>query len=228
MHFVILGLAVVAIIFGPQLWARYTFARHHQPREDFPGTGGELAQHLIDRHALADVQLETTAQGDHYDPITKTVRLTPGYFNGKSLTSIAIAAHEVGHAIQHAENNALFATRTRLAQVAISAERLGLIAMLAIPVIAAITRAPSAGVVMAAIGLSSMLIGTLVNLVTLPVELDASFKKALPILESGNYVSAEDIPAVRQILRAAALTYVANSLANLLNLWRWVAILRRR
>jgi len=228
MHYIIIVIAVVALIFGPQLWARYTFARHHKPRDDLPGTGGELARHLIDRYELAGVQLETTAQGDHYDPIAKAVRLTPGYFNGKSLTSIAIAAHEVGHAMQHAENNGLFATRTRLAQVAISAERFGSIAMLAIPVIAAITRAPSAGVLMAAVGLGSMLIGTLVHLVTLPVELDASFKKALPILESGNYVSAEDLPAVRQILRAAAFTYVANSLANLLNLWRWVAILRRR
>lgn len=228
MRFVILGIALVALIFGPQLWARYTFARHNRPRDDFPGTGGELARHLIDRYALSCVQLETTAQGDHYDPTTKTVRLTPGYFNGKSLTSIAIAAHEVGHAIQHAENSRLFSTRTRLAKLAIAAERFGAVAMLAIPIIAAVTRAPSAGLLMVAIGVGSMLIGTLVHLVTLPVELDASFKKALPILQAGNYVSADDIPAVRQILRAAAYTYVANSLANLLNLWRWVAILRRR
>ena len=65
------------------------------------------------------------------------------------------------------------------------------------------------------------------HLVTLPVELDASFRKALPILVSGNYVEAHDVPAVRRVLRAAAFTYVAASLASLLNLARWYAFLRR-
>lgn len=228
MHYLLLGIAVLALIFGPQMWARYTFAHYNQRRDDFPGTGGELARHLINRYELSGVQLETTPKGDHYDPIAKTVRLSPDYFNGKSLTAIAIAAHEVGHAMQHADNDAMFTMRSRLAQLAMSAERFGSFAMIALPVIAAITRAPSVGVLMAAVGLGSMLVGTAVHLVTLPVELDASFKKALPILESGNYVNADDIPAVRKILRAAAFTYVANSLANLLNVWRWIALLRRR
>ena len=72
-----------------------------------------------------------------------------------------------------------------------------------------------------------MALGTLVHLVTLPVELDASFNKALPILENGNYLRSGDLPHARKILRAAALTYVAGSLASLLNLARWLAFLRR-
>jgi len=80
---------------------------------------------------------------------------------------------------------------------------------------------------MAAIGLGSMATATLVHLVTLPVELDASFGKALPILKSGHYIEPEDEVAVTRVLRAAALTYVASSLASLLNLARWLALLRR-
>ena len=94
------------------------------------------------------------------------------------------------------------------------------------PVVTALTRAPALGGVLFIIGIGSMFLATLVHLVTLPVEIDASFNKALPILESG-YVDAEDMPKVRRILRAAALTYLAGSLASLLNLWRWIAILKR-
>ena len=80
---------------------------------------------------------------------------------------------------------------------------------------------------MAAIGIGSMASATLVHLVTLPVELDASFGKALPILKSGNYIEPKDEIAVSRVLRAAALTYVASSLASLLNLARWLSFLRR-
>ena len=84
-----------------------------------------------------------------------------------------------------------------------------------------------AGLLVGAIGLGSMASGTLVHLVTLPVELDASYGKALPILRAGNYIRPGDEAGVRRVLRAAALTYVAGSLASLLNLARWLAYLRR-
>ena len=78
-----------------------------------------------------------------------------------------------------------------------------------------------------AVAVASMLLGTLVHLVTLPVELDASFNKALPMLKAGQYLYDSDLPHATRILRAAALTYVATSLASLLNLGRWLAVLRR-
>ena len=94
------------------------------------------------------------------------------------------------------------------------------------PAVTSVTRAPALGGFLFLLGISSMFMATIVHLITLPVETDASFNKALPILEAG-YVDAEDMPKVRQILRAAALTYLAGSLSSLLNLWRWIAILRR-
>ena len=88
-------------------------------------------------------------------------------------------------------------------------------------------RIPQASLAMLALAVASMAFGTLVHLVTLPVELDASYGKALPLLEEGNYLHEGDLPHARKILKAAALTYVAGSLASLLNLGRWIAVLRR-
>ena len=88
------------VIFGPQLWTRRVFAQYRVPRPDYPGTGGELARHLLDRLDMKHIKVETTEKGDHYDPETKAVRLTPDNFSGKSLTAVTVAAHEVGHAIQ--------------------------------------------------------------------------------------------------------------------------------
>lgn len=227
MPYLILVLLLILLVFGPQWWARYTFRRYAKPLQRIPGTGGELARHLLDRFAMQSVGVEKTEAGnDHYDPQSRTVRLSPDNYDHNSLTAVAVAAHEVGHAIQHQRGEALLSLRTRLVHVATAAQKFGAAALVIMPIAAVLTRAPSAGLLLLVAGLGSMFLATLVHLVTLPVELDASFNKALPILREG-YVDAEDEPGVRRILRAAAFTYLAGSLASLLNLWRWIALLRR-
>lgn len=227
MRLVLLLIIVGIIVFGPQLWTRRVFAKHSLPRPDYPGTGAELARHLLDQLDMQNIKVEATELGDHYDPEMKAVRLTPDKFNGKSLTAITVAAHEVGHAIQDQAGYQPFTERTRLVRVAQGAEKLGGIVMMGIPVAAALAQSPVAGVVVLVAGMATMGIATLVHLVTLPVEWDASFRRALPILQQKNYLSPEDEQGARRILTAAALTYVAASLASLLNLWRWIAFLRR-
>jgi Zn-dependent membrane protease YugP len=228
MHILLILLLLFTLVFGPQLWARYTFHRYGGALARIPGTGGELARHLLDRFDLHDVPVEKAQPGgDHYDPESRAVRLAPANHDRNSLTAVAVAAHEVGHALQHQRNEPLLALRHRLVRLAQTAQQVGAAAMVLLPVAMAITRAPASGLVMAAIGLGSMACATLVHLVTLPVELDASFGKALPILRAGGYVRPDDETAVRRVLRAAAFTYVAGSLASLLNLARWVAFLRR-
>ncbi|MDH3327455.1 MAG: zinc metallopeptidase, partial [Gammaproteobacteria bacterium] len=202
--------------------------RYSKTQDHFPGTGGELARHLLNKANLNDINLEETEIGDHYDPLSKTVRLSAENFNGKSLTAISVAAHEVGHAIQDAQKHPLLKLRTRLIKTAQIAEKIGSAAIIAAPIVTMITRAPAAGAFFFMIGIGSMFVGTLVHLVTLPVEWDASFGKALPMLKAGEYISEKEIQGAEKILKAAALTYVAGSLASLLNLWRWIAILRRR
>lgn len=227
MPYALLIILILTVVFGPQLWARHTFNRYNQPSDKIPGTGSELAEHLIKRFEL-DVTVErATQEGDHYDPTTRTVRLSPQFFDNKSLAAVAVAAHEVGHAIQHHRDEALLDTRTKLAHLALNAQKFGTLMIMAMPIVTAITHAPASGILMTVIFILSMGLAVLVNLVTLPVELDASFGKALPILIEGNYVDEADLPAVRKVLKAAAYTYVAASLASLLNLWRWIAILRR-
>ena len=228
MHIVAIIVLFLVLVLGPQWWARYIFRRYADVLPRIPGTGGELARHLLDRFGMSDVRVEKAENsGDHYDPEHRAVRLSRDNYDSKSLTAVAVAAHEVGHAIQHQRNEPKLMLRHRLVKLAQRTQQFGAGAMLLLPVAMAITRAPTAGLVMAAIGFGSMASATLVHLVTLPVELDASFGKALPILKSGNYIEPQDEIAVRRVLRAAALTYVASSLASLLNLARWIAFLRR-
>ena len=99
--------------------------------------------------------------------------------------------------------------------------------MMVVPVFTIITRVPAAGLLMFLGGFATLCIPVLVHLLTLPSELDASFNRAMPLLSSGDYIPTEDIPAARKILLACALTYVANALMGLLNVWRWIRVLRR-
>ena len=146
--------------------------------------------------------------------------------DGKTLTAITVAAHECGHAFQHAAAEPLFQLRTRLAGISIVAQRIGSLLLFIAPLSVLATRAPSAAVFSITGAVLVMGFAIIMHLLTLPVEIDASFRKALPLLESG-YLSNQQKPAARRILRAAAMTYVAASLASLLNFWRWIAILRR-
>jgi len=227
MHIILIILFIVVLVFGPQWWAKHTFKRYSNKQDHIEGTGGELARHLLDRYDMEAVKVEMTeTEGDHYDPLSKTVRLSPSNYNDNSLTAVAVAAHEVGHAIQHYENDHRLVLRTRLAQLAHVSEKIGSGFMIMMPIMLLLTRSPIASLIFTIAGLLSIAGSALVHLITLPVEWDASFGKALPILKSG-YVSEEDYAAIEKILKAAAFTYVAASLASLLNVWRWIALLRR-
>lgn len=227
MLFLAVAILIVAMLFLPQWWVQHVLARYNrEPEPNFPGSGGELASHLLQRFGLNDVGVERTDAGDHYDPIARCVRLTPDKFEGRTLTAITVAAHECGHALQHAGQERLFVLRTRLASSAVWATRIGSFLLFAAPMIALAARAPSPALISLLGGFLVMGFGLLIQLVTLPVELDASFRKAMPLLASG-YLAPEQVRPARRILRAAALTYVAASLASLLNFWRWLAVLRR-
>ena len=222
---VVMLLVLLAILLLPGLWVQYVLKRHSGERKDFPGTGGDMARHLVDKYQLDGVVVESTDQGDHYDPSKKAVRLTADKLNGRSLTAVVVAAHEVGHALQHHRGESMFSMRQILAVVSHWVQKLAPIALLATPLLAFVTPAASRWSIIIAIG--SMLLGTLVHLVTLPVEIDASFNKALPMLREGKYLDQQDMEKAHSILRAAAFTYVAGSLMSLLNVWRWFRYLRR-
>ncbi len=227
MIYLLLLLLILLLVLGPQLWVNWVLARHNRVNEEnFPGSGGELARHLLDRFALNGIGVETTRQGDHYDPVGRVIRLTPDKFEGRTLTAITTAAHEVGHALQDAGGEPLFRLRTRLVGYAVLAQRLGSFLLFAAPLLSIATRTPSVGLLSVVAGFLVLGSNVVVQVITLPVELDASFKKALPLLESG-YLEPRQHAGAKRILRAAALTYLASSLAGLLNFWQWLRLLRR-
>jgi len=227
MHLLLPLVLIFALIFGPGWWVRNVMSRYSNPADRYEGTGGELARYLLDRLDLKHVKVEETAEGDHYDPREKAVRLTPDKLNGRSLTAVTVAAHEVGHALQDKDGFPPLKLRSRLIAMTRPMERLGAGILMAAPFIGMLTRAPSIGLLMIAGGLMSLGASTLAHLVTLPTEWDASFRRALPMLEHGEILHSVDLPHARRLLTAAALTYVAASLASLLNIARWWALLRR-
>ncbi len=228
MPLLILGALLAILIYVPSLWVRQVMSRYGGEITGLPGTGGELARHLIDRFKLEGIGVEETLPlRDHFDPDARMVRLSPDNFKGKSLTAVAVAAHEVGHAIQFHRQEKIFELRKRYIPQANTLNRAGIAIMWCLPVAGLILRSPFVIGAIISVSLLLQLAGALTYLIVLPEEWDASFNKALPILSQGNYVDRQDLPKVRKVLLAAAMTYFAGALANVLNIARWMLILRR-
>ncbi len=227
MHLLLPVILIVALVFGPGWWVRKVMSRYSEPHDRYDESGAQVARLLLDGNELQHVKVEETEEGDHYDPVDKAVRLGPGNFNGRSLTAVTVAAHEVGHAIQDATGFAPLKVRTQLVMLTQPVQKLGAGILMASPFIGALTRAPSISILMIVGGLMSLGAASLVHMVTLPTELDASFKRAMPLLEKGKILKPVDLPHARRLLKAAALTYLSASLASLLNIARWWALLRR-
>ena len=227
MIFVVFVVVILIVVFGPGLWVQRVLDRYSVPADRYSGTGGNLARHLLDRHGLHDVQVEATDQGDHYDPEAKVVRLTEDKFAGRSLTAITVAAHEVGHALQDHEGYAPLRLRTRLVKATRGIEKIGAGILVIAPFLGIITRAPGLSLITFAAGLVTLGTAAVVHFVTLPTEFNASFARALPILDEHRILKPVDRPHARRLLTAAALTYVSASLMSLLNIARWLTILRR-
>lgn len=226
MLIMIVAIIVLAAILLPGIWAQRILSKYQVEDNTLQGNGGELAEHLIERFQLEGVSVEETNLGDHYDPETKCVRLTKANLDGQSLTAVATAAHEVGHAIQHYTGYSPLLLRTRFVKGAMTMEKIGSAAMIISPIAMLLTKSPMITGLLFGSAILSMLTMSLVHAVTLPAEFNASFGRALPILREG-YLSPEQIKIAEEILLACALTYLAQSLMSLLNLGRWLAILRR-
>ena len=227
MTILFLTIIVLIFVFGPGIWVGRVIDRYSIPADRYSGTGAQLARHLLDKRGLHQVVVETTDQGDHYDPDAKAVRLSPERHDGHSLAAITVAAHEVGHALQDHEGYPPLHLRTRLVKATRGIEKLGAAVLVVSPFLGMVTRAPYVGLLSLGAGMATLGIGAAVHFITLPTEFNASFARALPLLDEANILKKPDRPHARKLLTAAALTYVSASLMSLLNIARCIAILRR-
>ena len=226
---------IIALIIGvtlvlsylPQFWIRRVMRQNAHDLPDIEGTGGELAAHLIERFELTGIGVEATEENrDHFDPADMMVRLSPSNFNGRSLKAVAVAAHEVGHAIQFSRREEVFKLREKYIPQAMKIRKFGTYVLWASPLFALFLKTPVAIAIPIMISVVMHIISALTYLIVLPEEWDASFGKALPILEEG-YLPAEHMPAARTVLKAAAFTYFAAALSSMLNLGYLMLLLRR-
>ena len=182
-----------------------------------PFTGNELGLKILQENKLENVLIEPIKQIDHYNPLEKKVNISEDKLYKKSITSIAVVAHEIGHAIQDKENYKPLLLRQKLIEKTIIFQRFGsFLLIIGLPSIFAITKSPFITFLAAIIIMGCLSTNVLIHLITLPVEFDASFKRALPILQK--YVPKQNMRQCRSVLRAAAFTYLAQSIVSIFRL----------
>ena len=212
---------------APVIWLNYVFHKNDQILINMPFTGLEFGKLILKDYGLTEVKIEKSLSVDHYDLLEKKVKVKQDRLSKKSLTAISIVCHEIGHAIQHKEKYKALEQRTSLVRNTAWISQIGSsILLIGIPTILATGYYPLIKVCLL-LALLSLLIGIIVHLITLEVELDASFNKALPILIEK--VPPEYHDSCKSILRAAAFTYVIGVVRNFVSLrFIWLMLSRVR
>lgn len=216
---------LIIIAFGISLWAQFkvqgNFQRYSQVPSSLGMTGAEVARRILDQNGLYNVPVEVIPGQltDHYDPMKKVVRLSEPVYYGNSIASISVAAHEVGHAVQHKESYGFLALRHSLVPIANFSSSISPILI----IIGFLLQS------MSLIGIGIILFSAVVafQLITLPVEFNASSRAKKFMLANGMIVDRE-ATGVNKVLGAAALTYVAAALISLLQLLKFLTIFLQR
>lgn len=218
---VVIG-AVICMIASARV--KGTFNKYSQLRSMSGMNGAQVAQRVLQAAGIYDVQVRHVSGSltDHYDPRTKTVNLSDPVYNATSVAALGVAAHECGHAIQHAKSYAPLSIRSALVSIA----NFG--SMLAWPVIliGLFFNTRSSGLIID-IGILLFSAAVLFQLVTLPVEFDAS-RRALVMLRTQGILADDELKYTRRVLKSAALTYVASAAAAILQLLRIILITNGR
>jgi Zn-dependent membrane protease YugP len=197
------------------MWASFrvksTFARYSKVTSRRGLSGAEAARELVRQRGIEGVRVEETAGflSDHYDPGARVLRLSPDVYEGRSLASLGIAAHEAGHAIQHAQDYGPMKLRSLIVKPAMIGSNLSYV-MLGIGLAAQLP-----GLVW--LGIIGSALGALFALVTLPVEFDASRRAVIALRDTG-IIYPDEVDDTGAVLRAAAMTYVAGAITAVMQL----------
>lgn len=219
---ILLYLIALILVFWAQTKVNGAYARYRNVATRRGYRGFEVAKMILNKYGLYDVQVEMSTGGqlsDHYDPKTNTVRLSKDIYYNDSIASVSVAAHEVGHAIQHATNYSMIALRDKILPIAMISSQMGW-TVLFIGLLFTMDFLFYLGVVM-------LCVIALFQLVTLPVELDAS-KRALAILSEEGIILSEERTDCQAMLSAAAFTYIASLIATVLQILRLLMRRSRR
>ena len=224
----ILFLAFFLFVFVlPKLWLSNAMKKNDEELVNMPFTAEEFGKLILEENNLSGVKIEETEKVDHYDLNDKTVRVQQGRLAKKSLTSLTIICHEIGHAIQHKEQYGPLVRRTSLVERTQWISKFGgVILYSGLPLILA---TGSFGLIKICLllVLISVLLGVFIHLITLDVEVDASFNRAMPILEEK--IQKEYHSLCKNVLQAAAFTYVIGALTSFLSLrYIWLLLSRVR
>lgn len=218
---VVIG-AIICMIASAKV--KTTFNKYSQYRSYSGMNGAQVAQRVLEAAGIYDVTVRHVSGNltDHYDPSTKTVNLSDPVYNSYSVAALGVAAHECGHAIQHAKNYAPLSLRSALVPVA----NFG--SMLAWPLILiGLFINGRSSTLIIDLGIVLFSAAVLFQLVTLPVEFDAS-RRALVMLRTQNILSDDELKNTRKVLKSAAFTYVASAAAAILQLLRIVLLVGGR
>ncbi len=205
------------ILFLPNLWVKYILKKNNTILPEMPFTGRELGIKILQELDINNVSIESIKQIDHYNPLDKKVNISEDKIDKKSITSISVVVHEIGHAIQDKINYKPMILRQKLIEKTEIFQRLGsFLLIIGLPSIFAVTKSPFITLLAAIIIMGCLSTNVLIHLITLPVEFDASFKRALPLLQK--YVPKDNMKQCRSVLTAAAFTYLAQSIVSIFRL----------
>ncbi len=222
---------IPALILGfiAQAVVKSRFNKYSKVRTARGLTGAQVARQILDTNGLYDVAVEET-QGflsDHYDPRSRTLRLSPDVARSPSVAAVGVAAHEAGHALQHDKGYVPLQLRSFMVPAVQFGSWLGPLVIISGILLEAFFRASGLGMTLAWLGVGLYAVVALFSVVTLPVELNAS-ARAKNLLYQYNIVDKRELEGVNSVLGAAAWTYVVAAIAALLELARWIFILTAR
>ncbi|MBO5743701.1 MAG: zinc metallopeptidase [Clostridia bacterium] len=220
-YYLVLIVPAIIISFIAQAKVSSTFSKFSRVANMRGLTGAEAARRILDMNGLSSVVIEHVKGNltDHYDPKSRVLRLSDSVFSSKSVAALGVAAHECGHAIQHAKAYAPLKIRNSVFPV------VNISSSLAVPIIMLGLIFNTPFLIDAGIILFSAVV--FFQLVTLPVEFNAS-RRALAILEDSYFLEGSEIKSARKVLSAAALTYVASALLSVMQLLRLILISNNR
>lgn len=214
------GIALVSMLVSHKLQSKFDFYSRVQLRNGM--SGAEIAQKMLDDHGIRDVRVISTPGRltDHYNPVDKTVNLSEAVYNQRNAAAAAVAAHEVGHAVQHAQAYEWLTMRSKLVPVVNVSSSLSQWLVFGGIALGIATKGLSIGYIVAIIGLALMAVATIFSLITLPVEYDAS-NRALAWFKNKNMLGQQEYAGAEDALKWAARTYLVAAIGAVASMLYW-------